>query len=467
MSEIDFDQLSIDILTTQNTITHQLEPNPGMPRVIMMGLTGSGKSSLMNCLSGREIRIVEGRGRRIELIGEGIQSGSESFTRRPEIYLDESSGIIYCDCPGFEDSGGIKQEILNSYAIDQLLQNINERQCLIKILFIISAYEIESGRSQIILRNIERIERILTNEEEMRSGVGIVITKGDEEITGIDYLERIKENANDKLRRFCDYYIEHQEHLFTFPKAPRSRIGEEYNDFPDRTRLNEFLQTHQIINPRHEVGLSENSLLALEQLGHAQIVKANETADRLFERITDEYYQNDDEVHIMQWLNLMQQLVQADINNANDFIVIIQAHNLNNDNFAESFTQLRNYENINEFIGNALHNDDIKYCIRNSIRSKLDATIRELQNFLQHHQVVRDQQSQIDQQNQDLLARNELIQNQKEEIGFQKKLNFLFGFAGFGIIGTKIYPTVVELASKPEVWQKIGEIVAIALNGNK
>ena len=409
-------------------IYEKLEPNPGMPRVIMMGLTGSGKSSLMNCLSGREIRIVEGRGRRIELIGEGIQSGSESFTRRPEIYLDESSGIIYCDCPGFEDSGGIKQEILNSYAIDQLLQNINERQCLIKILFIISAYEIESGRSQIILRNIERIERILTNEEEMRSGVGIVITKGDEEITGIDYLERIKENANDKLRRFCDYYIEHQEHLFTFPKAPRSRIGEEYNDFPDRTRLNEFLQTHQIINPRHEVGLSENSLLHIELMKSYNSHFLLETVTLLFEKISTQYRNVNDIDNIEIYLYLLKKMNILQVNSTKSLQNIIKTFPMNNI-YENDLKKLNEIELFLTFM-DTIQNKKNMFNLYDVIQPFLIETIQELEHLHHQLQIIDNQKQKIEIQKQLSTEKDHLIEEQIKE---SKKENIKSVLIGAGV----------------------------------
>ena len=409
-------------------IYEKLEPNPGMPRVIMMGLTGSGKSSLMNCLSGREIRIVEGRGRRIELIGEGIQSGSESFTRRPEIYLDESSGIIYCDCPGFEDSGGIKQEILNSYAIDQLLQNINERQCLIKILFIISAYEIESGRSQIILRNIERIERILTNEDEMRSGVGIVITKGDEEITGIDYLERIKENANDKLRRWCDYYIEHQEHLFTFPKAPRSRIGEEYYDFPDRTRLNEFLQTHQIINPRHEVGLSENSLLHIELMKSYNSHFLLETVTLLFEKISTQYRNVNDIDNIEIYLYLLKKMNILQVNSTKSLQNIIKTFPMNNI-YENDLKKLNEIELFLTFM-DTIQNKKNMFNLYDVIQPFLIETIQELEHLHHQLQIIDNQKQKIEIQKQLSTEKDHLIEEQIKE---SKKENIKSVLIGAGV----------------------------------
>lgn len=90
----------------KETINKKINECKDMTKVIIFGVTGSGKSSLTNCLSNQEVIIRKGRGKKIELVGPGIVSGGISGTREPSIIVDNLNDIVFFDCPGFEDIDG-------------------------------------------------------------------------------------------------------------------------------------------------------------------------------------------------------------------------------------------------------------------------------------------------------------------------------------------------------------------------
>ncbi|CAG8755657.1 1664_t:CDS:1, partial [Racocetra persica] len=142
--------------------------------IIIIGNTGEGKSTLLGYLTG------------IPLFSDEDEFGDYIIS------ADNSSGIIindrpisqtylpicretYWDCPGFEDTRGPVQNIVNAYSIYKLIKSVKK----LKILLIISESTIKSTRKKDFLNLINNLGVTFKNIDELVKGLCLVITKND------------------------------------------------------------------------------------------------------------------------------------------------------------------------------------------------------------------------------------------------------------------------------------------------
>ena len=92
----------------------------GKEIILVIGGTGSGKSTFINYLAGRTMRPVTGVGLEPCVEAENpiseIGHGHNSITKTPKVFTDEH-GLTYCDCPGLFDTEGTEAEIRNIFSI--------------------------------------------------------------------------------------------------------------------------------------------------------------------------------------------------------------------------------------------------------------------------------------------------------------------------------------------------------------
>ena len=172
--------------------------------VMILGITGEGKSSLAGCLTQKDIIVDIGKGKRPILKGNGIQSGLQSGTRVPQIIYDERSKILYCDCPGFEDTEGYHQEIINAFIIDYLFKiNSNNR---FKILLVVSSYSIEANRGNMVSKSFQHMMEMFPNPHDLEQGLGLVISKTDLNLDGQDYIDQLMDNSPSCIKRGGSFF---------------------------------------------------------------------------------------------------------------------------------------------------------------------------------------------------------------------------------------------------------------------
>jgi hypothetical protein len=93
--------------------------------VIVNGNSGDGKSSLLNFIGKKPLRIIRDRGLKIETEGPsipGIEIGhnTASQTSIPYFWYDPTTRRIYYDSPGVKDTRKPENDICNAYAIHKL-----------------------------------------------------------------------------------------------------------------------------------------------------------------------------------------------------------------------------------------------------------------------------------------------------------------------------------------------------------
>lgn len=72
-----------------------------------------------------------------------------------------------------------------------------------------------------------------------------MITKVDEDLSGLDYIERLDENASKRTKYWIHFFKANHDQVFVFPIAKRSDLGKKYQ-FADSLRLKQFVQKSKL-----------------------------------------------------------------------------------------------------------------------------------------------------------------------------------------------------------------------------
>nr|CAG8514099.1 12282_t:CDS:2 [Entrophospora candida] len=144
--------------------------------VIIIGDTGEGKSSLLNYLAEVPLFGKKGKGfgrfviyTESPLEGSEITDGCISKTSLPSGWKE------YWDCPGFGDTRGEVQDIVNAYSIYKLIKSAKK----VKVLVTVSEATITGSRSRSFLNLIHNIGETFknTDEDKLVQGLCLVVTK--------------------------------------------------------------------------------------------------------------------------------------------------------------------------------------------------------------------------------------------------------------------------------------------------
>ena len=147
--------------------------------IVVLGKTGYGKSTLINFLAGSKLKAVA-TGFPPQLIIEAeenlgdikIVSGGTSGTKAPDKYFDPQTGITYFDCPGFDDTRGVEQEVANAYYIQQVFQLAKK----VKVVVVCKESEFQD-RLNTFTELIKKITQLFPNITDAAKSMCLVISK--------------------------------------------------------------------------------------------------------------------------------------------------------------------------------------------------------------------------------------------------------------------------------------------------
>ncbi|XP_012562224.1 uncharacterized protein LOC100205822 [Hydra vulgaris] len=155
-------------------IDELLNSSKGKNIVAFAGLTGSGKSTLINYLCRKELKVDEDDNIVLKNPSDenamqiGITSVSETFLPKFCKYRD----VLLYDLPGFCDSRGMLVNLFNSAIIKNIIENADTAV----IVLVISEDEIIAGRGKLFKELISRLETLIPNVV-LQKRSALVITK--------------------------------------------------------------------------------------------------------------------------------------------------------------------------------------------------------------------------------------------------------------------------------------------------
>jgi len=201
LSQLSYPKLKWLIKTGLETIDKKLDKS-----VLVIGDTGTGKSTLVNALINKKLESVwieDNAEFQIKLIkgqeGATIGSTSVSETSLPKSWFDSNTGITYWDCPGFEDTKSIEQDIANGMFIEKVFQNSKE----VKIILTMSESQLNSDRNVVILNMAKKFSAFFQDINELKNSMCLVGTK----------IENPKKNSPVMLqKKFKDAVDDHKNH---------------------------------------------------------------------------------------------------------------------------------------------------------------------------------------------------------------------------------------------------------------
>lgn len=146
--------------------------------VLLLGTTGTGKSTLASLLTGANLTSIK--------ISDGIFSIKDdkdlisgisttvSKTKVPNLMIDKVTNTTFYDCPGFADSRGVVIDFAATRSIRDLLNFSNK----IKILLTISYESVhQTGNRQGFTDLIKHVVNLIGNFEKYENGLALVVTK--------------------------------------------------------------------------------------------------------------------------------------------------------------------------------------------------------------------------------------------------------------------------------------------------
>ena len=201
----------------------QLEDERG---VILLGKTGSGKSTLSHLLSGRELQAIHDD-ETFALIVDALQPLDDikiSHNRVSETKIPNkcnNGNVVIWDCPGFYDTAGTAQEIANAFYIKMILEKTSQ----LKFVLVVEDLMVTSGgRGTSFIEIVNQLVKTFVDIKPLQGSISLVVTqspngkKPEHIINSIDRILTQNNNIDDSVKEMMEY-LKHSVYIFHSPVA--------------------------------------------------------------------------------------------------------------------------------------------------------------------------------------------------------------------------------------------------------
>jgi len=169
-----------EITKIKFSILQELEKYKDKKKIILLGSTSSGKTTLIHGMANRMLNAEKRKGGGFDLDSPNplpnfkIGHGAEVGTKVPQSWNDEKSELVYWDCPGFDDIRGVTKDVINEFSRKLLLRSD------LKILLVATEASLYEEKGQPFLKKLKRITHVFQDNDELKKSLSLVITKAKE-----------------------------------------------------------------------------------------------------------------------------------------------------------------------------------------------------------------------------------------------------------------------------------------------
>jgi GTPase SAR1 family protein len=167
--------------------------------VLVVGCTGSGKSTLINYLLSNKISYVN---QSMDVIAIAEKSGDnypeighdvESKTIFPEVFHDKVHDLAYCDFPGFFDNRPYEERVSISINTQSAIMNSKNVEAIIVVL---SWTELTAQRGKLFKDLNKLLDSLICDFESILPNIIFFLSKTHREVTSEDFYNRIDDLVN-------------------------------------------------------------------------------------------------------------------------------------------------------------------------------------------------------------------------------------------------------------------------------
>jgi len=210
--------------------------------VLVIGNTGSGKSTTINYLMGCTMKEIE-KGGDFVIVTEDdnkyyatIGHTNQSETLYPETYVNKEDEVAYCDCPGFEDNRGLEERICIS--INTQLA-VKFAKIIKAIVVVIDYHELKAVRAEGFNKLSNTLGQLLKDPAAIIDSIFFIITKVSTRIT--------ENNINQMISKMAEEGKMKRESFTAFFKGFTGQISEEkkkkeIENFEKKMKILELMQ---------------------------------------------------------------------------------------------------------------------------------------------------------------------------------------------------------------------------------
>lgn len=268
-------ELRDQIRNITQRVQNQLHEHPHAKSVIVVGRTGSGKSTLVNILSGKPFTVGQ------DNLGSFILDTNNPLpdfkiehqyiagTKYPCSWYDEDSQTVFWDCPGFGDPGGAQKEILNAFSIHQLFKPNT------KILLVAPESDLSNdGRATGFLKLLNQVTGLFSENQqpELRDSFSVIVSKHQNippNIPGHLQQNILPLTQQDQIeltlpvRGLLQFLVAHPERIASFPRATTLGLYA-----PNMNPLRQAIHSsNYMLNPDPRIRLADNANIYIDGLG--------------------------------------------------------------------------------------------------------------------------------------------------------------------------------------------------------